>query len=208
MTAHPRLPGSLAPADLADHPHSWPVAGSTRRWGGEFLQVRTDTIVDGDGQAHERAVVQHRGAVGILAVDEGDRILLVEQYRHPLGMRMLEIPAGILDVDGESAQLAAQRELVEEGDISAAAWEQLFTLAATPGYSTERWVVWRASELEPVPDGERTERHAEEADLVQWWMPLGAAVDAIFEGRIADALTVAGILAEHARRADVDAGER
>ena len=200
LVEHPRLPGSLAPRDLADRPHTWPVTDSVPRWGNDYLSVRTDRIVDPDGGDHERVVVEHDGAVGILAVDEDHRILLVEQYRHSQGARMLELPAGILDVTGESALRAAERELAEEGDIAAATWDELFTLAATPGYSTERWIVWRASDLSPLAESERTDRHAEEADLLQWWMPLDAAVRAVFDGRIADALTVTGILAEHVRR--------
>jgi len=145
-------------------------------------------------------VVQPRGAVGILALDEENRVLLVEQYRHPLQARLLEIPAGTLDVAGESAQSAAARELIEEGDVTAEVWEKLFEIAATPGYSTERWTLFRASGLNPVPLAERAERHAEEADLDQWWMPLDDAVAAIFAGRISDALTIVGILAEAVRR--------
>ncbi|HSI26361.1 MAG TPA: NUDIX hydrolase [Aeromicrobium sp.] len=197
---HPSLPGSLAPPDLADHPHAWPVAASTRRWDNPFLSVRTDRIVDPSGEEHDRAVVEHRGAVAILALDEDDRVLLVEQYRHPVGLRMLEIPAGVLDVDGESSREAAARELGEEADVAAATWEELFTMAATPGYSTEQWVLWRATGLSPLPQGDRTRREAEEADLVQWWMPLDDAVEAILAGRIGDALTVAGILSEQVRR--------
>jgi ADP-ribose pyrophosphatase len=196
---HPRLPGRIAPAGRGDTQAAWPVASSTSRYRSAYLSVRTDDIVDPAGGVHERAVVEHQGAVGILAVDEAGRVLLVEQYRHAVGARLLELPAGILDVDGESAQSAAQRELVEEGDITADVWEELFGLAATPGYSTERWRLFRASELSPVPAADRTERHAEEADLDQWWMPLDDAVEAIFAGRIADALTIAGILAEAVR---------
>lgn len=200
MPDHPRLPGSVAPEGLTDRPHVWPVAASTPRWGTAFLGVRTDRIVATDGSEHERAVVEHQGAVGILAIDEDDRILLVEQYRHPMGRRMLEIPAGVLDVVGESTEAAAARELAEEGDVLATHWDELFTLAATPGYSTEQWVVWRATDLSPVPEADRAVREAEEADIAQWWMPLDDAVAAIFDGRIGDALTVAAILAERARR--------
>lgn len=170
------------------------------RWENPFLSLRTDTIVDPSGEPHDRAVVVHQGAVAVLAVDEDDRVLLVEQYRHPLGRRMLEIPAGLLDVAGESARDAAERELGEEADLTAETWEEIFRLAATPGYSTEEWVLWRATGLHPLPEHQRTAREAEEADLVQWWMPLQEAVAAIFDGRIADALTVAGILAEQTRR--------
>lgn len=198
--SHPRLPGRIPPPGLGDSPAQWPVATSTLRYESPYLTLRTDGIIDPTGEVHDRAVVEHQGAVGVLAIDEDDRVLLVEQYRHAMGARLLELPAGILDVDGESAQTAAERELIEEGDITAAVWEELFGLAATPGYSTERWVLFRASELSPVPEAERAERHAEEADLEQWWMPLDDAVAAVFAGRISDSFTIAGILAEAVRR--------
>jgi 8-oxo-dGTP pyrophosphatase MutT (NUDIX family) len=197
---HPRLPGRIPPSGYGDRPAQWPVETSTSRYASPFLSVRTDAIVDSQGEVHDRVVVRPRGAVGILALDEDDRVLLVEQYRHPVGARLLEIPAGTLDVDGESAQGAAERELAEEGDVTAGEWQELFGIAATPGYSTERWRLFRATELNPVPVGDRAERHAEEADLDQWWMPLDEAVTAIFDGRISDALTIVGILAEVVRR--------
>lgn len=197
---HPRLPGRIPPAGHGDSAQSWDVASTTPRYASPFLSVRTDVIVDPTGEQHERVVVQPRGAVAVLALDEDDRVLLVEQYRHPVGARLLELPAGTLDVAGESAQAAAERELAEEGDVTAVAWEELFGLASTPGYSSERWRLYRATDLTPVPPGERTTRHAEEADLQQWWMPLGDAVDAIFAGRICDALTIAGVMAEVVRR--------
>lgn len=203
---HPRLPGHLPPAGHGDSAQSWPVAATKARYASPFLSLRTDVIVDPAGEQHERVVVQPRGAVAVLALDEDDRVLLVEQYRHPVGARLLELPAGTLDVDGESAQAAAERELAEEGDVTAAHWEELFGLASTPGYSTERWRLYRATDLTPVPSHERTERHAEEADLQQWWMPLTDAVDAIFAGRICDALTIAGVMAEVVRRSRSAAG--
>lgn len=198
--AHPRLPGRIPPADLSDVPASWTVATSAERYSSPYLSVRTDAIVDPSGEEHQRVVVQPRGAVGILAIDEDDRVLLVEQYRHAVQARLLEIPAGTLDVQGEAAQAAAARELIEEGDVTADVWHELFGIAATPGYSTERWRLFRATELHAVPDTDRVVRHAEEADLVQWWMPLDDAVAAVLGGRISDALTIAGILAEAVHR--------
>ena len=202
---HPRLPGCIPPADHADSPQAWAVTLTTERYSSPFLSLRTDVIVDPTGEQHERVVAQPRGAVAVLALDEDSRVLLVEQYRHPVGARLLELPAGILDVEGEPALAAAQRELAEEGDVGAAEWEELFELVATPGYSTERWRLFRATDLSPVPHHERTERQAEEADLEQWWMPLDDAVDAIFDGRISNALAVAAIMSEKVRRAQ--AGE-
>jgi ADP-ribose pyrophosphatase len=162
--------------------------------------VRTDVIVDPTGEHHQRVVVQPRGAVAILALDEESRVLLVEQYRHPVGARLLELPAGTLDVAGESPLAAAQRELSEEGDVSAATWEEVFELTTTPGYSSELWRLYRATDLSPVPHEERAERLAEEAELEQWWMPLDDAVKAIFEGRISNAQAIAGIMSEVVRR--------
>jgi len=200
MTDHPTLPGRLAPDGLRDLPHQWPVASSTSRYSSPFLSVRTDAIVDSTGEAHDRVVVQPRGAVGILALDDDDRVLLVEQYRHPAGARLLELPAGTLDVQGEDAQAAAERELMEEADLVAADWEHLLSIVSTPGYSTEHWTVFRATGLSAVPPAERAERHGEEAEIVPWWMPLDEAVSAVLDGRISDAMTIAGVLAERVRR--------
>jgi 8-oxo-dGDP phosphatase len=198
---HPDLPGQIAAsAALADTPLAWPVSTTSREFSNQYLTVDIDTIVDPDDGEHSRVVVQPHGAVGIIAVDDKDRILLVEQYRHPVRHRMLEIPAGTLDVAGEDALDAAVRELAEEADLSADEWSQELKLFATPGYSSEGWTVFRASSLHPVPHEDRTDRVAEEADMQQWWLPFDAAVDAVLDGRITDGMTVAALLAEQVRR--------
>lgn len=201
MTAphHPRLPGLLADS-VADAPAGWPVARATTAFSNGYLDVTLDTIVDPGGEEHERVIVRPHGAVAVLALDEDDRILLVEQYRHAVGQRLVEIPAGTLDVDGEHPAEAAARELAEEADIVAARWKPLLELTATPGYSTERWTAYVAQDLEAVPDAERTEREAEEADMRQWWVPFDQAVGLVLDGKITDALTVAAILAWAVRR--------
>jgi len=198
---HPDLPGQLADsAALADTPLAWPVSTTSREFSNAYLTVDIDTIVDPDDGEHSRVVVQPHGAVGIIAVDDQDRILLVEQYRHPVRHRMLEIPAGTLDVPGEDPLDAAVRELAEEADISADEWSQELKLFSTPGYSSEWWTVFRASGLRPVPHEDRTDRVAEEADMQQWWLPFDAAVEAVLDGRISDGMTVAAVLAEQVRR--------
>ncbi|AWB92486.1 NUDIX domain-containing protein [Aeromicrobium chenweiae] len=200
MTAHPSLPGRLADASVADSDQSWPVARSEAIYDSPYISLRNDTIVDPSGDEHPRAVVQPNGAVGVLAIDEDDRVLLVEQYRHPVGRRLLELPAGTLDVAGEEPLEAAVRELAEEADIIAGEWTSMLHLLATPGYSTERWEVFRATDLRPVPEADRTEREAEEADMIQWWLPFDQALAAVLDGRITDSMTVSGILAAHALR--------
>jgi ADP-ribose pyrophosphatase len=198
---HPRLPGQLADGTaLTDSVHAWPVSSSDTKYESPYLSLRLDTIVDPEGGEHSRVIVQPNGAIAVLAIDEDDRILLVEQYRHAVGRRLLELPAGTLDVHGEAPAVAAARELAEEADVVADEWESLLHLLATPGYSTEQWEVFQATGLSAVPPAERTQREAEEADMTQWWLPFADAVDAVLTGRITDSLTVAGILAAQVLR--------
>src|SRR5699024_2900197 len=98
-------------------------------------------------------------------VDDADRVLLLKQFRHPVTRRMIELPAGTLDVDGESPQTAAQRELREEADVDAATWRTLLHMTASPGYSSELWQVFEARDLRPVSPEARSRREAEEADM-------------------------------------------
>lgn len=194
MTTHPRLPGRLAGVvEAADG--TWSQVGSEVGFQNGYLTLTVDTIEAPDGSAHPRVVVRPRRAVGVAAVDEDGRILLVEQYRHPMGRRMLEIPAGLMDVEGEEPQQTAARELAEETDLVARDWRELMTIAPTVGYSTETITIFHASGLEPVADADRTEREAEEADMAHWWVTPDDAVAACLDGRIFDAKTVVAILA-------------
>ncbi|EFQ83946.1 hydrolase, NUDIX family [Aeromicrobium marinum DSM 15272] len=199
-SAHPHLPGRLAPADLADVPATWPVDSSVTHFDSSYLQMRVDTIVSPVGERLSRAVVQPRGAVGVLAVDPEGRIMLVEQFRHAVGHRMIELPAGILDVEDESPQVGAARELAEEADLVAEHWEPLLTTRSSPGYTSETLLVFRATGLSGVAEADRTVREGEEADMLQWWVDLDDAVDAVLAMRITNGLTVAAILAEKVRR--------
>lgn len=199
MTPHPSLPGELV-TDAADQDASWPVTASEQVYRSGYLGVDVDVIRDPRGDEHSRVVVRPHGAVGVLAIDDEDRVLLVEQYRHPVQRRAVELPAGTLDVPGEPALDAAARELAEEADVVAEHWTSLLTLLASPGYSSEAFEVFRATGLRPVPPDERTERLAEEADMHQWWVPFDVVVDAVLDGRIRDAMTCAGVLAELAHR--------
>jgi 8-oxo-dGTP pyrophosphatase MutT (NUDIX family) len=195
MSHHPSLPGRLAEPGTGDRDQSWPVAHSETIYASAYIGLRRDTIVDPAGDEHVRAVVSPHGAVAVVTLDDDDRLLLVEQYRHATGRRLLELPAGTLDVEGEAALDAARRELAEEADVVASSWTSLLTLAMTPGHSSERIEVFRASGLSAVADADRTTREAEEADMVQWWLPFGDAVEAVLAGRISDAKTVSAILA-------------
>lgn len=193
---HPTLPGFVVEGGrFGDAKHEWPTRLSSAKHSSPYLDVQVDTIVDPSGEEHDRTVVRPNGAVGVVAIDDDDRILLVEQYRHPVRRRLVEIPAGTLDVPGEPPQLAAARELSEEADVCAAQWSRLLCLFATPGYSTETWEVFGATGLSATPLSDRTVRVAEEADMLQLWVPFADAVDAVIAGSIGDSMTVAGILA-------------
>lgn len=200
MTDHPSLPGRLADTSLGDSAESWVVARSETVYDSPYVSVRSDVVVDPSGDEHARAVVVPNGAVAVVALDGDDRLLLVEQYRHPTGRRLLELPAGTLDVAGEAPVDAARRELAEEADVVADSWTSLLDLTMTPGYSTERIEVFVATGITAVAHADRTTREAEEADMVQWWVPFRDAVSAVLAGRIADAKTVAAILAVQAQR--------
>lgn len=200
MTPHPHLPGEIAPSGVGDQPARWPVARQEVPYESFYLTLRVDTIVDPAGGEHDRVVAQPRGAVGVLALDDDDRLLVVEQYRHAVEHRMLELPAGIFDVAGEEPVATAARELAEEADLVAEHWEPLLVTRASPGYSTEVLHLFRATGLSAVPEAERTDREAEEADMRQWWLPFADAVDAVLDGRITNQLAVSGILAEQVRR--------
>jgi ADP-ribose pyrophosphatase len=198
---HPELPGLLLSAGerLGDHAESWPVRASTTPYASSFVDVVLDEVETPEGGALHRTTVRHDDAVGIVVSDDHGRVLLLEQYRHPVRHRLVELPAGLLDVAGESPRDAAARELAEEADLVASSWEPLVTLRSSPGFTDERVEVFWARGLEAVSDDARTERLDEEADMTAVWVPLDDAVAAVLDGRITNALAVAGLLACFAR---------
>lgn len=174
-------------------PHAFTVRDSQAVFRGAILAVRTDDVVMPDGATAIREVVAKHGAVAVVARDENGRIALVRQYRHPIGRRLLELPAGLLDGGPEESPLAAaQRELAEEADLAADDWRTLVDLDTSPGFTDEAIRVFLAEGLRAVDGGPR---HHEEADLTVEWMTLDAAVAATLDGTIVNAIAVAGILA-------------
>jgi ADP-ribose pyrophosphatase len=199
---HPQLPGSVwQPGDeLADTTERWDVAATRRRYDGGFIAVREDTVRSPDGDEFDRAVVEHKGAVGVVALDADDRVLLLRQYRHAAGQRLLELPAGILDVDDEPALDAVARELTEETDVVAREWSRLVDMWSSPGMADEHWQVYVARDLRAAAEGSVPERVHEEAYMQVVWVPLAEAVRAVLDRRIGDAMTIAGVLAVWATR--------
>ena len=160
---------------------------SARAFEGKLISVRVDQVALANGHAATREVVEHPGAVGILAWD-GARLAMVSQWRHATGQEMLEIPAGTLD-PGESPRSTAQRELGEECGLAAQTWEQGPSFFTAPGFCTERLTLFLATDLRETdatgPDDELLEPS---------WLSLPDAVAAVDDGRVIDAKSVAGIL--------------
>lgn len=200
-TGGPSAAGGLAAARalgaLGDEAHSVEVLETDVAFAGVVWDIRRERFAYGEG-ALVREFMEHPGAVAILAVDADDRILTIQQYRHPIQMRNWELPAGLLDVDGEPPLEAAQRELAEEADLVAAEWEPLITMHTSPGGSDEAIHVFRATGLGPAPDV--FARDGEEADIVVRWVSLSDALDAVLDGRVHNGIFLAAVLAEHARR--------
>ncbi|MFN3708085.1 NUDIX domain-containing protein [Microcella sp.] len=182
---------------LADEAHEVPIAASDVVFDGAVWDVRRERFAYGDG-ALVREFVAHTGAVAVLAIDDDDRMLAIQQYRHPIRERNWELPAGLLDVDGEDPLEAAKRELAEEADLTARHWQPLISLHTTPGGSDEIIHVFRATGLAAA--AEAFDRDGEEADIVTRWVAVDEAVDAVLAGRTRNGIFMAAVLAEHAHR--------
>jgi len=177
---------------LADEPFEPEVLESGLAWQGRVWDVREERFRYLDGEL-TRHYLDHPGAVAVLALDADDRVCLIRQYRHPVRLREWELPAGLMDVDGEPALAGAQRELAEEVDLVAAEWHLLAEFMNSPGGSNEAIRIYLARGLTPTP--QPFERTAEEADMLVRWVPLEEAVEAVRAGRVQNAIAVVALLA-------------
>lgn len=195
----PRLRG----IDLVDDHDPRPVTASRTVYEGMVWDVQRDTVDLGAAGVVDREYIGHPGAVAIVALREVPeaaghyQVLLVKQYRHPIGATEWELPAGLLDAAGESPVEAAARELAEEADLRAQTWHTLIDIHPSPGSLSEAIRIFVARDLEDVPQDERFTREAEEADMPRAWVDLDEAYSAVLAGRVRNAPAVAGILAAY-----------
>ncbi|GGM63703.1 NUDIX domain-containing protein [Microbacterium saperdae] len=193
------MPESSPFDELRDEPFAPEVVSSDLVFQGAVWDVRDDRVRYGDGEIR-RQYVAHTGAVAIVALDEQERVLLIQQYRHPIRHRDWELPAGLLDIAGEEPLEAARRELAEEADLVAAHWEPLVSSWTTPGGNDELIHVFLATGVSAAPAVHA--REDEEADIRVEWVPLDAAVDAVLAGRMRNGILSLGVLATSLRLRD------
>ena len=178
---------------MADH--EFTTTKSETLYVGKIFALRADEVSMPAGRSARREVVEHYGAVGVVAMDESGKVALINQYRHPVGRRLWELPAGLLDVGGEPPETSAARELEEEAGLAARDWGVLVDVVSAPGFSDESVRIYLATGLTDVG---RPQAQDEEADLTLTWTPLAEAVDMVLRGDIINSLAIAGILATHA----------
>jgi 8-oxo-dGTP pyrophosphatase MutT (NUDIX family) len=182
-------------------PHDFQVLTSEPVYEGRVISLRRDTVAMPGGGDSVREVVHHPGAVAVVALDDAGDVVLLRQYRHPVGRHLWELPAGLRDEDGEPPLETAKRELAEEVQLAAERWSLLVSTNNSPGFSDELVHIYLAEGLSDVdrPDGFTVEH--EEADMTVDRVPLADAVQRVFDGDIRNASAVAGILAAAQLRA-------
>ena len=185
----------LGPDELTDVQLSWPVESSTVLAEGRITKYVQDHVITPSGHLITREYLKHPGAVGVIALDDHERVALVRQYRHPVRHRLIEPPAGLLDVGGEDYLQAMQRELADEVGLAAGSWAVLVDLFTTPGILGESLRIYLASDLEAVdgPDGYIQE--GEEAHMDVVWASLDDLAEAVLDGRLHNPTVVSGVLA-------------
>ncbi|MDO0928381.1 NUDIX hydrolase [Streptomyces sp. TG1A-8] len=184
---------------IKDIPEEWEIRATTTPFTGSKTSVRTDDVVMPDGSVVHRDYQVHPGSVAVLALDEQDRVLLINQYRHPVRHKLWEIPAGLLDVPGENPLHAAQRELYEEAHVKAGDWRVLTDVYTTPGGCDEAVRIFLARELSDA-EGERFEAEHEETDMQHARVPVDELVRRVLAGDVHNNCLVVGVLSLVAAR--------
>ena len=199
-------PGSVSPgsvpggrvlerAELRDEPADWSVVAERVLGSGKFTSLLQDDILAPDGSTLSREYLKHPGAVGIIALDDAERVAVIRQYRHPVRHRLIEPPAGLLDKPGEDPLAAAKRELAEEVGLVAGSWQPLVDLFTTPGIIGERLRLFLAHDLAPVDAPDGFVKEGEEIEIELSWAALDDLVDAVLAGELHNPTMVSGVLA-------------
>jgi 8-oxo-dGTP pyrophosphatase MutT (NUDIX family) len=184
-------------AALADEPASWPVVGTRDLHRDGWVVSLREDMVQRPGHPEEsfrRLVVEHPGAVIVLAVDDDERVCCLRQYRHSSQGLMVELPAGIRDEGDEDPQLTAARELREEAELQAEHWRLLTTSWPSAGITAERHLAYLATGLSHADRGD-FELRAEEAEIEVFWTPFEDLLEAVLDGRVQEGPLMIAVLA-------------
>lgn len=182
---------------ISDEPRTWPVLSSRDIHRDAWVVALREDVVQRPGHPEEtfsRLVIEHPGAVVVLAVDDDERVCCIRQYRHAGGAVFVELPAGICDAEGEDPQVTAARELQEEVELRAEDWRRLLTLYPTAGITSELHHIYLARGLSHSDRGD-FELHAEEAELEVVWVPVEELLTAVLDERVQEGPLAAAVLA-------------
>ena len=180
----------------SDEPMSWPVRSRTVLGEGRVSAFVDEQVTTPSGEVMDRQYLTHPGAVAVVAWrQDSDDIAVLRQYRHPVRMELVEIPAGLLDLDGEEWVVAAQRELAEEAELQASRWDVLVDMCTTPGACEESLRIFLARDLAPAERPVGFVLEGEEAHMTWEWVPRAELVAAVMGGRCQSPTLVAGVLA-------------
>ncbi len=171
--------------------HEFDVVDSEIVLEAPILAVRRDQVRMPGGNVTAREIVEHFGAVAVVAADENNRLYLLNQWRQAAGKRLVELPAGLLDVADEDPLEAAKRELVEEAGLEAESWSLLTDMFSSPGFAEEAVRIYLARGLHAV---DKPEAHDEEADMTASWIGVEDAVAMALRGEILNGIALSGIL--------------
>lgn len=171
--------------------HEFDVVDSEIVLEAPILAVRRDQVRMPGGNVSAREIVEHFGAVAVVAADENNRLYLLNQWRQAAGQRLVELPAGLLDVADEDPLEAAKRELVEEAGLEAESWSLLTDMFSSPGFAEEAVRIYLARGLRAV---DKPEAHDEEADMTASWVSVEDAVAMAMGGEISNGIALSGVL--------------
>ncbi|MDY3332122.1 MAG: NUDIX hydrolase [Pelistega sp.] len=162
------------------------VLSSESIFKGKVISLSVDKVKLPNGNTATREVVRHPGAVAVLAINEENKVILVEQYRHAGAEILLEIPAGKLDIDGEPPEQCAFRELAEETPYTAQEMQLLYTFYTAAGFCDELMYLYHALNL-----SKNSEASLDEDEFIRHvYLSKEEVREALSQGRIRDSKTI------------------